>query len=384
MRVNSFSTSAAAAVASIMVLGCNNNDVNDLLEGNESVVEQKVDVVCPGTDENPDAGMMEEPPTSEPVAAINFDAVYVVNGGDGMDASISVIDAGTNTVARTIALMGAMWPHHVYLNADRSKLAVAVPGMDMSMGHEMGEQDMPGAAMILDARTGATLASTLLPAMNHNVIFAPNQREVWTSQMMMGGMVLVLDARTLTTLNEIEVGDMPAEVTFSPNGSQAWVTNTMSNTVNVINPSTKAVVATIPVGEVPVVPSQGSNGLVYVDNEEGQTVSVITRRDRRVVSTINLGFMPGMAAPGPDGHLWVTDPDEAKVVLFSLDRGQRQHEIALQDGSHAVAFSSDGRWAYITNQMAASVSVVDVHRLRVVRTVCVGNKPNGLLFRPRG
>jgi YVTN family beta-propeller protein len=93
--------------------------------------------------------------------------------------------------------------------------------------------------------------------------------------------------------------------------------------------------------------------------------------------------MPGMAKPGPDGHLWVTDPDESKVVLFALLQNQRQHEIATQDGAHAVAFSDDGRRAYVTNQMAASVSVVDVARQRAIRTICVGNKPNGLLFRSR-
>ena len=44
------------------------------------------------------------------------------------------------------------------------------------------------------------------------------------------------------------------------------------------------------------------------------------------------------------------------------------------------AFSNDGRRAYVTNQMAASVAVVDLTRHRAIATVCVGNKPNGLLF----
>jgi YVTN family beta-propeller protein len=81
--------------------------------------------------------------------------------------------------------------------------------------------------------------------------------ERWTRWIAEGAMVLVLNATTLATLNEIEVGDMPAEVTFSPDGRQAWVANNMSNTVNVISPGTKTVVATIPVGEVPVVPLAG-------------------------------------------------------------------------------------------------------------------------------
>lgn len=323
-------------------------------------------------------------PSSVAVAPIFFDAVYVVNGGDGMTGSISVIDTRTNSVARTIVLNDAMWPHHIYLSADRTRMLVAVPGMDMSMGHG-GEMppDMMGAVLLLDARTGGTIQSMMLPAMNHNAIFSPNGREVWTSQMMMPGSILVLDSRTLETLREIPVGDMPTEVTFSPDGRQAFVANSMSASVSVVNPTSKNTIATIEVGDTPVVPSQGANGHVYQDNEVGQSVSVIDRRDLHVDFTYELGFMPGYAKLGPDGHLWVTSPDEAKVVLFAPDRDDRQHEIAVGEGAHAIAFSDDGKTAYITNQMANSVSVIDVGTRRVRATVSVGEKPNGLVFRTR-
>jgi YVTN family beta-propeller protein len=194
-------------------------------------------------------------PSSIPLGRpVTFDAVYVVNGGDGMTSSISVINAENNTLAGTIQLTNAMWPHHVYLSADRRTLAVAVPGMDMSMGHNMGPQTMQGAVMVLDARTGATINSTMVPMMNHNAIYSPNQTEIWTSQMM-GGSVLVLDATTLATKQTINVGGMPAEVTFSPNSRRAFVANTMSNDVSVINIATKTVSTAIPVGVTPVVPS---------------------------------------------------------------------------------------------------------------------------------
>lgn len=379
MRTSSVLSSVVGVMALVAMVGC-----GQLASDGESS-ENAIHVSCPqDPSANPDGGMMmEEPPTSEAVDPINFDAVYVVNGGDGMDGSISVINASTNTLARTIPLMGAMWPHHIYMSADRRRLAVAVPGMDLSMGHEMEEQDHPGAAMILDARTGATLASVLLPNMNHNVVFSPNQREVWTSQMMEEGMVLVLDATTLATLQEIPVGMMPAEVTMAPEGNQAWVANSMSNDVTVINPSTKAILATIGVGETPILPSQGSNGFVYVDNEASQTVSALRRSHLHVDVTFNLGFMPGMAKLGPDNRLWVTDADNGKVVQFEALRDRRLRDVRVQEGAHALDFSTDGRRAYVSNQMAASVSVIDVATLRVIRTICVGTKPNGVLFRRR-
>jgi len=200
-----------------------------------------------------------EPPSSIPVSPISFDAVYVVNGGDGMNGSISVINASTNTVARTIVLTGAMWPHHIYMSADRTKLLVAVPGMDLSMGHDQPmPPDMMGAVMLLDAKTGATIKSRMLPAMNHNAVFSPNQKEVWTSQMMMDipGSVLVLSATTLATLKEIPVGAGAHAIDFSADGSTAYITNQMANTVSVIDVGSRTVKKTVAVGNKP-------NGLLF-------------------------------------------------------------------------------------------------------------------------
>lgn len=325
----------------------------------------------------------QTPPTSVPVDPIDFDAVYVVNGGDGMTGSISVIDAKHNRVKRTIVIQNAMWPHHIYKSPDGTKLAVAVPGMDLSMGHGGGMHGVMGAVLVLNARTGATLNSRMLPAMNHNATFTLNQREIWTSQMrpMAPGSVLVLDANTLETKAEIPVGMMPAEVTITPNGARAYVANGGSNSVSVINVRSRTAVAEIPVGEVPVVPNHGTNGHTYVDNEHSQTVSVIDRRHLHVDFEYNLGFTPGYALLGPDGNVWVTDTDNGRVAIYSQFRDRLLDLITVGAGAHAIGFSDDGERAYITNQFANTVSVIDVHRRRVIATVPVGEKPNGLVFR---
>ena len=70
-------------------------------------------------------------PSSIAIPAITVDAVYVVNGGD---SSISVVDPAKSAVIGTIKLQNVAFPHHVYLSPDRSMLAVADPGMDLSGG----------------------------------------------------------------------------------------------------------------------------------------------------------------------------------------------------------------------------------------------------------
>ena len=47
-------------------------------------------------------------------------------------------------------------------------------------------------------------------------------------------------------------------------------------------------------------------------------------------------------------------------------------------GPAQVGFTPDGRYAYITNIYANSVSVIEVKELKVVATVPVGKGPNGI------
>lgn len=328
---------------------------------------------------------MSMSPSTEPIDDVPAEALFVVNGGD---SSISVIDTSTNSVAGTIAIKNAKFPHHIYKSADGARLLVAIPGMDLSGGHDSSGGTHDGAApmgavLLLDAGTGKTLASRQLDMMNHNAIFSPDGTEVWTSQMMAPGSVLVLDGTTLATRAEIAVGDMPAEVTFSRDGKYGFVANGMSNTVSVIAVADKKVVKTIAVGEDPVGPWPGVDGILYTDCEKGMSIYAIDPSTLSVVRTYDLGFMPGMVGTpaGAPGELWVTNSDDGKVVFNSTSADMKTGEVAVGAGAHGIAFSSDGTTAYVTNQMAASVSVIDVRTHAVIKTIAVGSKPNGLVTR---
>lgn len=320
-------------------------------------------------------------PSSIPIDPITFDAVYVVNGEDN---SITVIDATTDEVAGTIELVDVDYPHHIYASPDRATLLVAVPGADLSGGHSggggHGGGHGGGAVLALDAATGALRTSRSLDAPNHNAIYAPDGGTVWTSQMTTPGEVLILDASTLATRRAITVGDGPAEITFAPSGAYAFIANTASNTVSVLGPSGE-LVGTVPVGAAPVGAWPGTDGRMYVDNETGKSISVIDPATQSVVATHALGFTPALAAVAPNGELWVTDTDNGKLVFLDATTGAKRGELATGAGAHAFAFSSNGAKAYVTNQLAGSVSVVDTTTRTLVKTITVGAKPNGILFR---
>ena len=318
---------------------------------------------------------------------VNYPAAYVVNGED---ATISVIKLSTNELTATIPLMGTgsdmiMWPHHI--SSHQNHLAIGVPGMDLSAGHSgLNTSGMNGKLLIVDALNGSIVKNITLPLMNHNTIYSPNGNEIWVPQMDMNGKVLVYNASTNALINTINVGMMPAELTFSSDGTKAYVANGDDDNITVINTATKAIITTIAVGDNPVGAWTGTNGKMYVDNEDGQTISVIDVATDMVEETITLGFMPGIASyNSAKNELWVSDPMAGKVHYWTWDAGMNMwmHGSSFNTGAgaHAIAFTTDGNTAYVTNQTANTVSVVNTTNHSVAKTINVGRKPNGIVIK---
>ncbi len=318
---------------------------------------------------------------------IDYPAAYVVNGES---STISVIKLSTNTVTDSINLMSSggsmiMWPHHIYHHQSGGEhhLAIGVPGMDLSAGHTGGMPGMKGMVVVMNAVTGAIKKNFEVPVMNHNAVFSPDGTEIWTSQMDMAGKVLVYDASTYVLKNTITVGDEPAEVTFSADGTKAYVCNGMSNTVSVINPSTKAVIATINVESNPVGAWPASGGKMFVDNEDAQSISVIDVATNANLGTIVLNFKPGFAAFNATANeLWVSNATSGKVAYYQDMGGNtwmKHGEFVTGADAHAIAFN--GGYAYVTNQGANTVSVINVSTHTKVKDIPVGKKPNGIVFK---
>jgi len=373
-----FASLAAAALAA----ACSSSGHDAVEHGDSGSAHEEGDAQADSGAVQDEAG--HALPSSQAVAALAHDALFVVNGGD---STISVINTQTDEVAAVIKLSDAPFPHHLYLSPDGTKLALAIPGVDLSAGHGGGHAGHGGATLgavlVLDAKTGRTTNARVLDASNHNAAFSPDGREIWTSQVTTPGTVLVLDAASLATLQTIAVGDQPSEITFSTDGRKAFVANGAVGTVTVIDAATKAVLKTVPVGTTPVGAWQGSNGVAYVDNETEKTLSAIDTKTLEVKTTYNLGFMPGMVALAPNGNIWITSADEGKLVVNMADKDMKVSEVATGAGAHGIAFAGDGKTGYVSNQLADTVSVIDVGTGAVRKTLTVGSKPNGMVWRAK-
>lgn len=327
--------------------------------------------------------------SAQPKLNVNYPAAYVVNGES---STMSIINLNTNEVTDLVQLtdksethgsgLFLAYPHHIYLNPTQNQIAIADPGVNLTGGHGAAHTST-AKVLILDAIKGQNIKLIELPMMNHNAIYTPDGKEIWTSQMDDDGEVLVYDATTYSLKNTIKVGKEPAEVTFSADGSMAFVANGKDNTISVIHPVSKMVTATIAVEKNPVGAWMGGDNRMYVDNEDGQSVSVIDVKTLKVVETVELGFIPAYAAfHAETKELWVTDPKAGKIHWWKQNsNGKFEHENAFVTaaGAHAIAFK--GTTAYVTNQEAASVSVIDLVQHKKIKDIKVGSKPNGIVLK---
>lgn len=327
-----------------------------------------------------------------PELNVTFPAAFVINGES---TTISVIDlnsAQTSTISLNKSVSKhatynmtdhVVFPHHIYLSPDGTKLSIGVPGVDLTEGHT-GTHETGGKILIVDAKTGKVLSTTELSKPNHNSIFSPNGNEVWTTSMEHEGKTLVFDARSMILKNSIAVGKEPAEVTFSANEKYAFSANGGSNSVSVIDILTKKVIKTIEVGAEPVGAWTGADGNMYVDNEVGKTVSVINVDKLEVIETVDLGFTPGYVAYNQmSNEMWVSNAGQSFVYYFVRENNKWKKAGSIQTGldAHAIAFSKDGKLAYVTNQKNLSVSIVNTTNHTKIKDVQVGQKPNGIVIK---
>lgn len=313
---------------------------------------------------------------------INYPAAYIVNGSSN---NISVMKLSDNSITETISLNGATFPHHIYLNHTKTKMAVAITSKDLSAGHAGHGGAVAGQKIqIIDVVTGTIDKEISVPQLPHNAIYNPTSTELWIPQGdSVLGTVLVYKTSDWTLQNTINVGKLPSEVTFSNDGSKVYVANTKDGSVSIIDPTSKIVLQTINTGVNPVGAWAATNGKMYADNEGSQTVSEIDVLTNTITATLNLGFTPAYVAYNSSNlELWISDVTNGKVVYYTLVSGvwTMQGSTITGTNAHAIAFSTDGSKAYVTNQDANTISVINVATHTVTATVNTGSKPNGIVL----
>jgi YVTN family beta-propeller protein len=263
---------------------------------------------------------------------------------------------------------------------------------------------------VIDTTTNAVIATISVGGDPEGVAVTPNgpcRPRYWRSRRCRKGdgrkvyvantisnTVSVIDTTTNAVIATIPVGISPQGVTVTPDGSKVYVTNS-TGTVSVINTTTNAVVSAIPVGSFPFGVAVTPDGRkVYVANDFDNTVSVIDTATNTVIGgPITVGSNPIGVAVTPDGRkVYVANSDtrstsvSATNTVSVIDTTTNTVIATVNVGSRpfGVAVTPDGSKVYVANTVSSTVSVIDTTTNTVIATISVGFTPVGVSVTPDG
>jgi YVTN family beta-propeller protein len=187
------------------------------------------------------------------------------------------------------------------------------------------------------------------------------------------------DERSETALDQPY--DSPLEVVFSPDGARLYVLCQQSDEVRVLNASTYAQIAAIPVGHVPRGMALSADGVrLFVTNSWDDTLSTIDTRKLAVSATFQVGAEPsGVVADRAGKFLFVANRISNDVAVLDARTGVEQKRLLGGRGTSYLTLSTDGTRVYATHIYPNSgphrtapeseITVIDAARAVVVERI---------------
>lgn len=318
---------------------------------------------------------------------------------------VTVIDAATQRVARYINVGTRSSgdpesPHNITISPDGASLYVNLI--------------VAGTVEKYNARTFEKLGATAVGSSPAQIAVTADGTTLFVSNFdvtLRQQFIVVVNTVTMTTTDTIyDVGNAPHGVVISPDGKFLYTTNALGDDITVINVATHEIIARIPAS--PGAPLPPGNKALFEPYQGAFTkdgayfwftcraasqVRLLDVALGRVVDSITVGSRPLIPSFTPDGvEFWVPSQSSNTISIINVaDRKVIATISDLNEKPHAVAFSTDGRTAFVSceNQNGTGhhtvaiapgkVYVIDVATRKIERTIETGRFAAGIVVGPQ-
>ena len=307
--------------------------------------------------------------------------IYTANTNDqGMpdEHSATIIDGATNTIIKTIPM--AKGSREVEVNTVSNKVYIANYFAD--------------SVTVIDGATDIVIAVMAAGDGPRAFAFSTKQNKMYCANEMSGS-VTVIDGVTNKVVATIKVGSTPRVLCYNPKDDKVYCPNAGSKNLSVIDCATDVVVETVTTGNTPrgVDYNEASN-TVYCSNYSSDNITVIDGTTNKVVTTITVGDGPtamfycpegskmyctNVGAPGPN------TPKECTVSVIDAITHKVLKTIPAGDEPTAFCYSPRNKKIYWVDEWSHRVSVVDVFKDEVIKTISLGTgtvQPVDMCYNP--
>jgi YVTN family beta-propeller protein len=199
--------------------------------------------------------------------------------------------------------------------------------------------------------------------------------------------VLVIDVASRKILHAVATNQAGSHMlVVSPDGARAYVTNFWPGTVSVLDLNTTRILAQIATGS-------GTEGIgISPDGRYIYTSSVyvneIVRIDTSTLQVVGravmqncLGAVRVVPTPTDGRTLIVNCADNGRVLVVDAETLRVRHNIVVGTLAIGITVPND-HFAYVANMLDDTISVIDISRGAVRRTIAVADDPDGIVFVP--
>lgn len=163
----------------------------------------------------------------------------------------------------------------------------------------------------------------------------------------------------------------------------AYIADYFLNIVSVINLSTNAVVATIPVGLNPHnVDISRDGNFVYVANYHGGSISVINAFTNTVIGNIVTNDYQEAIVVSPDGKLAYSMHGGGKFSVINTITNTVVNTLSLNKTSNSMCISADGKYVYIAPHYSNEVLVFNTQNSAIEYSIPLGAYVNTVCLSP--
>lgn len=230
----------------------------------------------------------------------------------------------------------------------------ALSVLDLAAGEEIARWSVPGKPAGVAASPGAifTVAADGKTIRRHD----PASGDVATSTMLEGG---------------------PIGIAHDADRGRLFVSDWYNARIWVLDDNSLSIKQELTVGAAPAGLAVSPDGrfLASADRDADQ-VSVFDAETLVLRHRADVGTRPFGLRFAPDGRLFVGNVGSNDLTVLDPDGGTVQDTVPVGERPYGVAFAM-GR-AFVTNQYADTVSVIDIATLAPVATLDTGEYPEGI------
>jgi YVTN family beta-propeller protein len=257
---------------------------------------------------------------------------------------------------------------------------------------------MEHTALIVDPETRKELAKISVGVNGHEVAVSPDGKFAYVPIYGNSGVgkpgtdgstIDVIDIAGRKLAYTIDLGKplRPHNPAFGPDGN-LYVSAELSQSVDVIDPKTRKIIAELPTGQdeshMFIIRPGPDNPTVYTANVHAGTVSVVDIPSRKLVTTIPVSKIVQRISIEPDGlYVFTHDQETPRIVVIDPLSNAISTSIPMPESVYASEATPDNHWL-IAAGMKGHIFVIDLHTRKVVKTFDAPTALGKVLIRPDG